>query len=259
MEMILIFLSLIIQQVFTQYDYTQNGDPAEFSNYMNSANDLYNELFTKRIYHKNLSPVYGKIPANGTRSPVKAMNVDLVLYYFRLLTLDAESQILSASVEIIMSWRDPRLAWNNTIFGEIDRIFLTSDIIWTPDNQIGNSKSMTSVHPDGLAPLTVYSNGTVVYPLIWYAEVGCNINVNRFPFDQQQLYLSILSFAYKTDLMTMTGKTKLDKNRLMGNGEWNIVDIDTASFVNDDADVVSVDDSAIMGFFLGTFIRLTGK
>ncbi|CAJ0951068.1 unnamed protein product, partial [Mesorhabditis belari] len=230
MKQILVLISCFLSFITAQLDYTEHGDSEEYSDYMNQATKLYDELFTTRNYNKYLSPVYVPMPENFTESPIPRLRVNMVLRYVKMFNLDAEGQILSLCLQFVMDWRDPRLAWNETKFGGIPYLFSTPDILWTPDQQFGNVKSLDTAHPVTAISVKIYSNGTVVLPLVFYAELACPLEVSTFPFDQQDCPIPLGSLSYEVKFSYMTGSVNNMNVANPGNGEWLVTNITIAPF-----------------------------
>jgi len=54
------------------------------------------------------------------------------------LEFDSESDVLTASVWERYHWTDRRLAWHPADYGEVSKIILPSDLLWTPDIMVYN-------------------------------------------------------------------------------------------------------------------------
>ncbi|CAJ0954028.1 unnamed protein product, partial [Mesorhabditis belari] len=85
-------------------------------------------LYLFRICHTQLGAMSG--------SP---LDVIFDLYYLKLISLDAERQLLSLCLQLKTFWQDPRLSWNMTEFSGLDDIFVAADVLWIPDTQVGNA------------------------------------------------------------------------------------------------------------------------
>ena len=85
-----------------------------------------------------------------------------------------------------IQWRDPRLAYTPTA-GEDERV-IDPDRIWTPSPQIANLIDNIQTH---YRAATVHPDGTV--HLVWEvsALLAPNLNLRRFPFDNQRLVIEI--------------------------------------------------------------------
>ncbi|CAJ0945066.1 unnamed protein product, partial [Mesorhabditis belari] len=161
-------------------------------------------------------------------SNVARLNVEMALRYLKVFGLDAESQILSFFCEFEMSWTDPRLSWNPEHFNDTKFIFVTADLIWTPDNQIGNTKSLDTLHPDSMKTITLSSNGTVHLPMVYFIEVACVVEISRFPFDNQTCPIPVATMALDLNgqYSSMTGRIQnVNVFNSLGNGEWDVIGV----------------------------------
>ncbi|CAJ0932769.1 unnamed protein product, partial [Mesorhabditis belari] len=207
-----------------EFDYTEYGESAEYSNYLNQATAIRQEVFTTRNYDRYLVPIFGQIPSNYTMSQTERLNVHFMLYYCKLFNLDAESQIFSAEVELKTTWRDPRLVWNPSRFGGVAVIYISPDLLWIPDAQIGNAKVLDPVNGNTMPVAQLHSNGMVFMTTVFYVETSCQINANKFPFDKQNCTLSILSLGLDQKYISLGVEVDRGPKTLGGNGEWVIVD-----------------------------------
>ncbi|CAJ0953868.1 unnamed protein product, partial [Mesorhabditis belari] len=224
--MILLFIFILLPSLFmAQFDYTTIGYPEEYSLWMNDATAVFNEIFTRRNYNRFLAPLYGRMPVDFNSSNVARLHVDMILRYLKVFGLDAENQIISFFCEFEMSWVDPRLSWSPEHFNDTKFIFVTADLIWTPDNQIGNTKSLDTLHPDSMKTIVLSSNGTIHMSMVYFAEVACVVEISRFPFDNQTCAIPVAAMALDLNgqYSSMSGKIQnVNVFNLLGNGEWDV-------------------------------------
>ncbi|CAJ0946905.1 unnamed protein product, partial [Mesorhabditis belari] len=135
---------------------------------------------------------------------------------------DTENQIFSATLEVRMNWRDPRLAWNSTKFGGVKSVFVTSDVLWIPDTRFGNVKTLDTVNGMSMSIAHIFSNGTVFITTAYYAESTCGIKASTFPFDKQNCSLAILSLGLESKYISYGIGIENESTVTTGNGEWLI-------------------------------------
>ncbi|CAJ0939414.1 unnamed protein product, partial [Mesorhabditis belari] len=180
---------------------------AEYSNYLNAVNGLYEELFTTRIYNKILSPIYERMPEDFEKSSTPRFNVKIDLTYLKIFSLDAETQVMSSCLETIL------------------KIWVNIDAVWVPENEIGNSRALDLVYPDNTRTVVVHADGTIRMANIYYSEVSCTMNVSIFPFDRQMCEIGYMAFSYEWKYISMTGQNLFFDYDYAGNGEWKVTNV----------------------------------
>ncbi|CAJ0947217.1 unnamed protein product, partial [Mesorhabditis belari] len=199
-------------------NYLEFYESEKYTNYMELATKLYDELFTKRSYNKYLSPVYEEL-GNETEAESPPLSVNFDLEYFKLFNL---------------TWLDPRLSWKPEEFGGMQNLYVNADIAWMPDNQFGNVKSLDDIMPGAGKALKLSRNGSVQMMSVFFVEISCIIQIKNFPFDKQTCFLPIMSFSYNSNLVVTNGFVNPNTvNRLLnesGNGEWQVKQIGQRSY-----------------------------
>ncbi|XP_036068974.1 5-hydroxytryptamine receptor 3A [Oryzias melastigma] len=166
--------------------------------------------------------------------PVKSWNtttvvhLDMVLY--GILGVHEKSQTVSLHVLIRMSWKNEFLSWNSTEFCGIDVMNIPRSIVWIPDIAIQEDASDTGsvqedpflrLDPSGL--LSVTSRQQLTYT--------CQLDLFKFPFDQQNCSLEFSSLSYnrKSVQLETSGNgtmfTALSKKLKMTEGEWTLMEL----------------------------------
>ncbi|CAJ0563519.1 unnamed protein product, partial [Mesorhabditis spiculigera] len=195
--------------------------------FVKNAEKLYTELFTTRNYRNDLSPVFGAPELNLTDNPVPKFDVLISLQYVQLLEINAQSQIISTTMEIEYMYTDPRLVWNTSDFGGVSSINVRSSNLWQPSNGILNAKTMQVVYQDTFNTGMIYANGSVITSYEYYVESSCVIDVRIFPFDEQMCPLDFWNNAYNFNFVRQTGAlfTKYDQGTTYDNGEWAFTNV----------------------------------
>ncbi|CAJ0947278.1 unnamed protein product, partial [Mesorhabditis belari] len=198
-----------------------------YQNHIQQASDLYEELFTKRNYNKYLSPVYGATRNETDENAPPPLAVHFELEYLQIFGLDAQSQLISGAIQFRMTWPDPRFTWRPGAFDGLTQLHVSTDAVWLPDNQFGNVKLLDDVL-NGKA-VKIDNEGIVEIINVYYLEIACQINITKFPFDNQTCELPVMSFAYDSSLISTNGSIAPDtvdaRMGMMGNGEWRVTGI----------------------------------
>ncbi|XP_032234690.2 gamma-aminobutyric acid receptor alpha-like [Nematostella vectensis] len=95
-------------------------------------------------------------------------------------------------------WKDERLAnrVNHSVILKGDEI----SRMWRPDPFCYNARksSLTDADADINSMVTIHPNGDVVYSRMTIITAECELNLHKFPMDEQKCHLKIGSYSYTT-------------------------------------------------------------
>jgi hypothetical protein len=127
---------------------------------------------------------------NRVVRPEDIIYVKYILSIKQIVSIDEKNQIMTSSSNIIAYWKDFRLTWDSTNYGEIKRVLIPANRLWLPDLIIVNSAdSDVFIKINDQIYALIESNGWV--NLIYSAvnlRTRCEIDVKRFPFDKQKVF-----------------------------------------------------------------------
>uniref|UniRef100_A0A8C7VEE8 Neurotransmitter-gated ion-channel ligand-binding domain-containing protein n=1 Tax=Oncorhynchus mykiss TaxID=8022 RepID=A0A8C7VEE8_ONCMY len=92
---------------------------------------------------------------------------------------DTKNLRFESRLEVPLSWEDPDLSWNTSVYHH-DVVVLPVSKIWTPELHVTNGVQTTMKH--GNKDLLVHSNGTIEHMVIMNTVVGCEVNLYNYPF-----------------------------------------------------------------------------
>ncbi|KAL4658192.1 5-hydroxytryptamine receptor 3A-like [Arapaima gigas] len=113
------------------------------------------------------------------QSPNCSLNVYLREIDYETIQVDTNRLIFTSILRITMDWQDPDLTWNTSTY-PYNLAVLPVDDIWVPSLAVKNAISSTSVPYS--SDLVVYSNGKVKYSFYMLIDVGCEVNLFRYPY-----------------------------------------------------------------------------
>ncbi|GAB1606055.1 acetylcholine receptor subunit beta-like 1 [Argonauta hians] len=177
---------------------------------------LVHDLFDKNGY-------------NPLIRPVRHVNETIVIFFSlalsQLITVDEKNQVMKTNVWLQMYWTDYQLQWDGKDYGDITSIRIRPELIWTPDvvlfnNADGNYE--VSYKPN--AVINMDSQITWIPPAIY--QSSCTIDVEYFPFDQQNCEMKFGSWTFNGDQLTFKWRQgdKLDFTDYLKSGTWDIID-----------------------------------
>jgi len=139
----------------------------------------------------------------GVTPPDRPVEVSIGLYLIDVTNIDEARNTFDVEVDVIASWRDPRLAFE----GEEPRILVGQELdefrrgIWTAQGMIVNSVGQPTF---GIGKLVVFPDGTLRFTNRMNATARSSLDYRRFPFDKQVLQIHVESFAWNSDLVHLT-------------------------------------------------------
>lgn len=179
---------------------------------MNLVKDLL------EAYNREVRPV---------RNKAQAVEVVFGMAYTQLLDLDEKNQVLISNVWIRMLWFNHLLVWNASDYGGIKSINLDPSKVWLPDIVLYNNAEETlgSGQMDQFKTKVILRHDGMVK---WYAPTilrsRCGIDVEFFPFDDQQCQLRFLSWTYDGYRVDIQNKsTSADLSSYMASGEFELI------------------------------------
>ncbi|VDO28431.1 unnamed protein product [Haemonchus placei] len=167
---------------------------------------------------------------NANAPPDGLLDVHYELELVHILGIDELKQTMTVLVYVDEKWLDPSLSWDPALFGGVEKTWLPISVIWVPDIIIFNMVRASRLHHEDLlssirAPVLIYSNGTVEasHPAVY--TVTCEINIKRFPLDDQRCALEIASWAYGEDKIRLRAHTEHSLQHYTDNEEWHLLKV----------------------------------
>ncbi|CAF1001576.1 unnamed protein product [Adineta ricciae] len=159
------------------------------------AKRLLHELM--KDYNKNVLPV---------QSINQKINVTLGLKLSQLSDIDERNQIMTTNVWLEHEWSDYKLTWTPSHYGDIDVLEIPSSDIWVPDIVLYNNADGT-YEVNTITKAHVFYNGTIRWnPPVIYKSY-CDINIQYYPFDEQNCSLKFGTWTHNGNLVDLNHKS----------------------------------------------------
>ncbi|KAL3312656.1 Neurotransmitter-gated ion-channel transmembrane region [Cichlidogyrus casuarinus] len=153
------------------------------------SSKLLNDLFKSRGYNPRVLPLKN---LNDT------INIKLKVDLIQILSVEEKSQVLRTNVWIQHNWQDYQLTWDPQSYNGLANFRVAPEKIWKPDVVLLNN---ADGNYDWLwQPKAILSSdGT----LLWYPPAiynsACTIDVEFFPFDQQECKIKFGSLTFSAN------------------------------------------------------------
>ncbi|XP_067046078.1 neuronal acetylcholine receptor subunit alpha-5-like isoform X2 [Acropora muricata] len=193
------------------------------------ASRLYiNESYEYKLRRELLTNM--DVMVRPVKSPSDIVSVDFSMTIRSLSDLDDKRQVLITSVWIAQKWQNPFLQWDKDKFGGLDRIHVSPEEIWVPDIILYNNadnKVFQAGHTNLFKTwVELQNDGSCSWESPANLESECNVQIDLFPFDQQNCSLFFGSATYGSEhLVIVKPQNNKEKGELIKNGEWEIIKI----------------------------------
>lgn len=187
------------------------------------AKRLYDDLLSN--YNRLIRPV-----SNHTEK----VTVKLGMRLSQLLELNLKDQILSTNVWMEHEWRDYKFKWDPEEYGGVTEIYVPSEHIWLPDIILYNNADGDYIVTT-MTKAILHYDGRVVWTPPAIFKSSCEINVEFFPFDEQECFLKFGSWTFdgfQVDLVHINADPNnstvaygMDLSEYYPNVEWDILSV----------------------------------
>lgn len=166
------------------------------------ASRLYiNESYEYKLRRELLTNM--DVMVRPVESPSDIVSVDFSMTIRSLSDLDDKRQVLITSVWIAQKWQNPFLQWDKDKFGGLDRIHVSPEEIWVPDIILYNNadnKVFQAGHTNLFKTwVELQNDGSCSWESPANLESECNVQIDLFPFDQQNCSLFFGSATYGSE------------------------------------------------------------
>ncbi|XP_072278842.1 5-hydroxytryptamine receptor 3A-like [Pyxicephalus adspersus] len=142
--------------------------------------------------------------------PVKKWNTTSVVYIdltlYTIVDLDMSKQTAVIFVWFYLSWIDEFISWNPDDFCGIKKMLVNSDYFWKPDLYIYEMTENDDKSPQ-IPYYKLHSYGKVTNAMPLRVVSTCNLDIFKFPFDNQTCRLSFGSYVYTVSDIIMWPKS----------------------------------------------------
>ncbi|VDI76939.1 Hypothetical predicted protein [Mytilus galloprovincialis] len=156
--------------------------------------------------------------------------------FFHLFSIDSFNEvegriIVTAALQIL--WKDPSLSWDPDLYGGKDRLYISSDQIWTPLLYLLYTPGeIKSVGEDIEYVILIFHDGTVSYSPGGVMNTKCDTDVSRFPFDVQTCSLNFVTWGIAPDILILLNHfNSAGTEYYVDNPDWKL--INTETYAND--------------------------
>ncbi|XP_059158996.1 neuronal acetylcholine receptor subunit alpha-6-like [Physella acuta] len=187
--------------------------------------DIFNDVLNSARYNPKVRPLWNQ---------TKTMYVVVRFQLLSIVELDDVQQSFACNGFLGLVWEDEMLKWDKDKYGGQDELHPVPEDIWRPRVVIMNTLGDRDPFGDVIAPVFVYSNGSVSWVPGTLLTTSCKLDLTDYPFDQQNCTVQIVAMTLTTKELTFVASTnKSSLNFFTSNSEWNYLDSSlTTSYIS---------------------------
>ena len=180
--------------------------------------------------HMDLLNGYQKVVRPGTNysTPTPIYSAFNFISLRKVDEINAEFKMIGY---FVINWKDERLAWDPSAYGDIERTVFQSTDIWIPYIMLGTSSGDIMRLHSVMSLVTVTSDGTS----FWFPgdaySAACILDVWKYPADVQTCYFNFLFWGSNVNEIELIVHEKVAKSGFFTeNPMWIVVDNMAAKF-----------------------------
>uniref|UniRef100_A0A8R1V562 Uncharacterized protein n=1 Tax=Pristionchus pacificus TaxID=54126 RepID=A0A8R1V562_PRIPA len=197
--------------------YRDPHDPGKDLAFLPLTKPFIDQISDESRYNRYATPTqYDGIPTN----------VSISMYIEGITSFQARTMDFHIDMYFQQDWIDARLAHNGSapILVRDKAIFKQ---MWHPDVYFANARSASFQHvTDDNFLVWIYPNGRVWYDCRISATIMCDMNLWKFPLDQQECDMRILSYAYPEKQLRLRWTNRTDLKAIEANPEIKMPDME---------------------------------
>lgn len=176
---------------------------------------LMTKLFTTDGYNKEVRP---------SLNQSEPLRVDLDLFLVAVNGIDEVKQKLITTGFVDIYWKDEYLQWTPATYGNLSTIYVSQDKIWKPDISLQNGFKKLDELGNGFIKVIIEKDGMLRWSPFEIFETKCDINIEKFPFDEQTCDIIFVVWSYSISQIKISkGLKGINFYNFKGNGEWKVV------------------------------------
>ncbi|XP_039285167.1 neuronal acetylcholine receptor subunit alpha-5 isoform X1 [Nilaparvata lugens] len=183
---------------------------------------LWNSTFTDILKH-DLLMKYDKFARPTQHFNATYVTMDLTIQY---VEIDEAKSMMTVNAWNKMEWRDEKLKWNVSDYGNMTQLRIADHEIWQPDIVLYNSAQPNNIDYYGNTHCIVWHDGRVLWVPPALLSVYCDFDFTYWPYDTQSCDLLFGSWTYSGNEINLTTFAKAVETSGDMAGEWEMVKAD---------------------------------
>ncbi|CAG2200350.1 unnamed protein product [Mytilus edulis] len=190
------------------------------------------------MLRQNLSEHYNPelLPILDINNSSLPFQINAKLFVMALQGLEYKTQILTASVFWIFTWKDEIFRWDHYLeYKNISRLTVKASDVWVPEVFIVNDVRKMPIRNtgDNEEYVIVKSNGYMTWFPAKELQTSCAVDVSKYPFDTQACTIRMEAWYHDNKsfvLNTIGSGIETSDAHFVENGEWDILNLSANPF-----------------------------
>uniref|UniRef100_U5EQR7 Putative acetylcholine receptor n=1 Tax=Corethrella appendiculata TaxID=1370023 RepID=U5EQR7_9DIPT len=201
------------------------GDAASSSSGTSKSNKQpWNSTWTD-LLKKDLLANYDTYARPTQHFNTTNVNIKLTI---RHVDLDEAKSTFTVIGWMKMDWIDEKLKWNKSDYGNISLIHLADHEIWQPDITLYNSADGSTIDHFGNTYCLLDSNGSIIWVPPVQFRTYCELNMRKWPFDEQTCKLRFGSWAFDGNKLNISfDEESYIIDLIVENHEWELLKVES--------------------------------
>ena len=161
---------------------------------------------------------------NVNDSTGDALDVDVTVYVISINAFDEISGEIQMTVSFDFQWKEERIQWVDSDYGNIRKVLLPTATVWTPDIYLFNAADRMVKAGQNDVLVRIDKNGFATWGSAQVIRFTCGVSVKYYPFDSQTCYLDFISWSYDySDVKLRDAGERLKLKYFTNNSVWEFL------------------------------------
>ncbi|XP_069133213.1 acetylcholine receptor subunit beta-like [Argopecten irradians] len=177
---------------------------------------IYNEIF--RDYNKDLGP---------NTNQTAAINVQIIAQIFTIHAFDDKTGKFSVLAGFSISWTDDRLAWDPFVYGNVTRIHVPPQKVWTPTLFVGIPFDDVKGVASDVINVEYSDEGHAIWFITDLYHVTCGADIAYYPIDKQKCIMYVIPYNFGQNYNFSVPYDFVVITSFFENGIWSLLSAET--------------------------------
>ena len=186
---------------------------------LGDAYDTYDRLHNKIL---NKTVKYARPRLNMSET----VEIKVYIYLKNIENFDISSGKLSLAFTVHAIWTDEYKIWNPSNYDGISVTSIPKSTLWIPTMLIVEAVSFSTryamYNDQEDEAVQIYFNGVVSYLKDTQADISCDVNVWKYPYDQHTCTLSLIASTSDNETVIFTDSPIFVFTILNNNSNWEV-------------------------------------
>lgn len=156
---------------------------------------------------------------------------------FSIMALNKLNEVegyISTTGYLYVSWMDFRMAWDSSLYDDIESISIPANKVWTPELVVSNPADTVQLFDQLSTRVRFNSDGYALWMPGSVLKTVCLIRIPAYPFDVHYCYIDIVLWEYDiTEVQLHSPDDKVFEEFYSENSEWALTNTSAMFSIKD--------------------------